>query len=67
MGKVKNYLWEIAEKKADVIAKKIKKRKISFDTGVNDLLKSKVWISLLGIEDRQDAYEYLFERVYLDK
>jgi hypothetical protein len=67
MGKVKNYLWEIAEKKADAIAKKIKKRKISFDTGVNDLLKSKVWISLLGIEDRQDAYEYLFERVYLDK
>ena len=67
MGKVKNYLWEIAEKKADAIAKKIKKRKISFDTGVNDLLKSKVWISLLDIEDRQDAYEYLFERVYLDK
>jgi len=67
MGKVKNYLWEIAEKKADAIAKKIKKRKISFDTGVNDLLKSKVWLSLLGIEDRQDAYEYLFERVYLDK
>jgi|DEB0MinimDraft_10_1074344.scaffolds.fasta_scaffold33546_1 ribosomal protein L35AE/L33A len=67
MGKVKNYLWEIAEKKADAIAKKIKKRKISFDTGVNDLLKSKVWLSLLGIEDRQDAYQYLFERVYLDK
>ena len=67
MGKVKNYLWGIAEKKADAIAKKIKKRKISFDTGVNDLLKSKVWLSLLGIEDRQDAYNYLFERVYLDK
>ena len=33
MGKVKNYLWGIAEKKADEIAEKIKKRKISFDTG----------------------------------
>jgi len=67
MGRVKDYLWGIAEKKADEIAEKIKKRKISFDTGVTDLLQSKVWLSLLGIEDRQDAYNYLFERVYLDK
>lgn len=65
MGKVKNYLWGMAEKKADDIIEKIKKRKISFDKGVDDLLKSDVWISLLGIEDRQDAYNYIFERIYL--
>ena len=62
MSKVKNWLWDEAEKFTDKVACQVKEGVLTFDQGITEIMNNQnnYALDLVGIEDLDSASDFLY-------